>query len=296
LDFVPAFRYDLDITIERLFKSSKEEEEGAPDLTVKNVFEFENRIANKILDGQLVVEKTNWLKYFDDIDYDPKYMSHNTYNQLLKHRKAFYDFIYKSRREAIQAHAFHDIMISGILDFIRRDKEWEHDYAIKEKLNIWFSLHDYFNTSSQLNPSDMVNKTQNMAARMKELIKEGGEEAFRDDDEFAFASGQLIRYLLAKNESASRTHALLEPFLQKVEPEVFKLAIARAFDTYKHALKFYKGSDRYAFDKIMGVVMGAEPSNGNMKDHLPMILAGYFAKPVFNSENQTNNSTTTTNA
>ena len=142
----------------------------------------------------------------------------------------------------------------------------------------------------------MVNKTQHMAVRMKEIVNEEGEEVFRDDDEFAFASGQLIRYLLAQNESASRTHALLEPFLQKVEPGLFKLAIARTFDTYKHALKFYKGANRYAFDKIMSAVMGAEPSNGNMKDHLPMILAGYFAKLVFSSDTQTDNSTSTTNS
>lgn len=292
LDFVPAFRYHLDgMQITEVIPLG-----GKMAGKIDNVFEFERRIANKIFDGQLIMESKKWLKYFDSIEYDPNYISHNTYNQLLKYRKGFYDYIYKSKQEAIHHHAFQDIMSRSILDFIHRDagkdSKNDNEYAIKEKLNIWFSLYDYFN-SSKSNQSDMINKTQNMAARMQEVVKEGGEEAFRSEDEFAFASGQLIRFLLSKSESGNRSHALLEPFLQKTEPGLFKLAIARAFDTYKHAFKFYGGSKRYEFDKIMSLVMGYEPKpDTNMKEHLPLILAGYFSKTVFYSDSPANKSAT----
>lgn len=281
LDFVPSFRYHLEnMQITEVFPLG-----GKIAGKIDNVFEFERKVANKVFDKQLIVESKNWLKYFDDIKYDHKHMSYNTYNQLLRYRKGFYDYIYKSKREAIQQHAFHDIMKRGILDFIRRDtgkdSPNDYDYAIKEKLNIWFSLYDYFNPSPS-NKFDMINKTQTLVARMQEIVKEGSAETFQSDDEYAFAAGQLIRFLLSKNESANRSHALLEPFLQKTEPELFKLAIARSFDTYKHALKFYGGSKRYEFDKLMSIVMGYEPKSGtNMKDHLPLILAGYFAETVF---------------
>lgn len=283
LDFVPSFRYHIEhMYITEVFPLG-----GSMGGKIDNVFDFERRVANKIFDGQLVVESSNWLKYFDDIKYDPKHISQNTYNQLLKYRKAFYDYIYKSKQEVIQHHVLHDIMLRSIVDFIHRDtgkdSKNDYDYAIKERLNIWFSLYNYFNPSKSNQP-DMINKTQNMVARMQEIVKEGGEEAFQSNDEFAFASGQLIRYLLSKNESASRSHALLEPFLQKTEPVLFKLTIARTFDTYKHALAFYKGSQRYTFDKLMSIVMGYELQSGvNMKDFLPMILAGYFSKLAFYS-------------
>lgn len=294
LDFVPSFRYHLEnMHITEVFPLG-----GNMSGRIGNIFDFERRVANRIFDGQLIVESRNWLKYFDEIEYDPKYISQNTYNQLLKYRKAFYDYIYKSKREAIQHHAFHEIMLRGILDFIHhdsgKDSKRDYDYAIKEKLNIWFSLYNYFKPS-QSNQLDMVNKTQNMVARMQEIVSEGGEETFQNDDEFAFAAGQLIRYLLSKNESANRSHALLEPFLQKVDPGLFKLTIARTFDTYKHALKLYGGSNRYEFDKLMSIVMGYHPNlETNMKEYLPMILAGYFAKSVFYSNGQANNSTITT--
>lgn len=288
LDFVPSFRYHLEkMRIYEVIPLG-----GKMAGNIDNVFEFERMVANKLFDGQLVWESKNWLRYFGDLE--AKVMSANTYNQLLKYRKGFYDYIYKSKREAIQHHAFHDIMRRGILDFIHRDtgkdSKNDHDYTIKEKLNIWFSLYDYFN-SLPSNNADMVNKTQILVARMREIAKEGGEETFQNDDEFAFASGQLIRFLLSKNESANRSHALLEPFLQKTDPVLFKYAMARTFDTYKHAIKFYSGMKRYEFDKLMSVVMGYEPQpDTNLKNHLPMILAGYFSNLIFYSEDQIKNS------
>lgn len=284
LDFVPSFRYKMEnMHIHEVIPLG-----GKMAGKIDNVFEFERKVANKMFDGQLIVESKNWLKYFDDIDYDPKYMSHNTYNQLLKYRKGFYDYIYKSKQEAVQNHSFHDILSKGILDFIHRDKELKNDYAIKEKLNIWLSLYSYFNTSNQ-NSFDMVNKTQSMLARLQEIVKEGGEESFHDDDElFAYAAGQLIRYLLNQSKTAKKTHSMLEPFLQKVDPLQFKKTIATTFDTYKHEV--YNGfSYRVEFDKLMSLVMEHPTGNiANMKDNMPLVLAGYFSSLVFYNFNKPN--------
>jgi len=119
-----------------------------------------------------------------------------------------------------------------------------------------------------------------MVTRIREIAKEGGEEIFLSDDEFAFASGQLIRYLLNQSKTSQRNHSMLEPFLQKVDPVHFKNAVANAFNTYKHEV--YNGlSKRVEFDKLMNIAMGYDPDKSNMKDHLPMILAGYFAETVF---------------
>ena len=64
------------------------------------------------------------------------------------------------------------------------------------------------------------------------------------------------------------------------------MAIARAFDTYKHAFKFYKGDKRYEFDKIMSEVMGFEPDEKNIKKQLHLILAGYFSETIFKRETE----------
>ncbi len=205
-------------------------------------------------------------------------MSDTTYVLLMKYRKAIYDYIYKSRRQAITSTMFHDIMSKTIHELIRLDEDMKNDFRIRERLDIWFSLFHYFNSSNQ-NSIDMVNKTREILEHLQQAL-EGEEPILRHDDDFAFAAGQLIRYLLQQSKSTQRSHALLEPFLQKMNPNQFKQAIAKTFDTYKHEVTLYSGGKRYSFDKLMSEVMGYDPDSGNMKELMPMVLAGYFAKSL----------------
>lgn len=276
IDFVSSFSYRIDnITISNFFRSAKKKVADVADIKITNIFEFELKIANTIFDGQLI--KNNRFMYFANIE--PKHMSDTIYVLLLKYRKAFYDYIYKSRKQAITWFIFHDVMRQSILDLIRRDEDMKNDKAIREKMDIWFSLYSYFEHSNQ-NKIDMINKTKEILSHFKQAIQSDNQTIIRNDDDFAFASGQVIRYLLQQSKSTQRTHALLEPFLQKVKPEQFKLAIAKTFDTYKHELTLYGGHKRYAFDKLMSEVMGYIPDNQDIKTLIPMILAGYFAPSV----------------
>lgn len=131
----------------------------------------------------------------------------------------------------------------------------------------------------------MASRTKELIDRLKVII-EREQEHLRDDDEFAFASGQLLWKILIQNKSATRSHSLLEPFLQKVDPGEFKKAIARSFDMYKHEFVMYP--KKYAFDKIMSEVMGYEPNEKNLKNLIHMLLAGYFAESVFDKEKKDN--------
>jgi CRISPR-associated protein Csh1 len=294
LDFVPVFKYNTDDmpVVYAIFNvKSKEKGNILQDLNINNIFHFQSSILNTIFNNQLITETKNglWIKYFDDLDVKPEYGATETIvNLFYKYRKSFYDFIYKSKRQAITQSMFYDIMSNTILDDIKHDKDYDKTFKIKEKLNIWFSFYNYFNNIK--NKVDMVNKTKLLFEKTK-LIAQTDNEHISNDEEFAFAAGQLIRTILNKSESGERSHAMLEPFLQKTDCEQFKLAVAREFDKYKHAFRFYKGDkNRYAFDKIMSEVMGVE-TEINMKKLLPYILAGYFSETIFkqDEENNSNN-------
>lgn len=282
LDFVPVFKYEV--------KDAKLYEPFAiggktKNVSIKNIFDFQNIVFNKIFNNQLITETK--IKYFDNLEVNAKFNATDVIVDLFyKYRRAFYDYVYKSKRESITCSMFYEMASKSILDDIKRDKEFKNTYRIKEKLNIWFSLFNYFN--NPINSDNMVNKTELLLDRIKTIAKsENNLEHIRNTDEFAFASGQLIRTILNKSEAGDRSHALLEPFLQKTDCDKFKLAIARAFENYKHAFKFYKGdANRYEFDKIMSEVMGFE-TRENMKNLLPMILAGYFSETVFKKESDT---------
>lgn len=279
VDFVSNFRYEMnDVKIIELFSLNGHLEAKTK---VKTVFDFEYKIINEIFNRQLM-PKASWRRYFDEMD--AHRMSANTYNQLMKYRKACYDYIFKSRRQAISKMMFDDIMLKGILDDIRLDDNGNNDYSIKAKLNIWFSLYEYFDYTQfnkPINKKSMANKTEELISRISTLATNENDH-LKNDDEFAFAAGQLIHYLLNKSEAGNRTHALLEPFLQKTNATLLKREIARCFDMYKHAIKFY--ARKYEFDKIMSEVMGYEPDEKNMKNLLPSTLAGYFAKSTFSKK------------
>lgn len=276
IDFVSNFRYKMnDVKIGELFSLNGHLEAKTK---VENVFDFEYKIINPIFNNQLM-PKESWRRYFDEME--AHRMTANTYNQLMKYRKSIYDYVFKSRRQAITKTMFDDIMLKGVLDDIRLDDNGSNDYSIKAKLNIWFSLYEYFDYTQfnkPLNKKSMVNKTEELISRIS-TIATNENEHLQNDDEFAFAAGQVIHYLLNKSEAGNRTHALLEPFLQKTDATLLKREIARCFDMYKHAIKFY--AKKYEFDKIMSEVMGYVPDEKNMKNLLPSTLAGYFAKSTF---------------
>ncbi|MEO5967480.1 MAG: hypothetical protein ABIP69_04410, partial [Ferruginibacter sp.] len=166
IDFIPLFKYEeKDAKIVEVFPLGGSQSKNR----IENVFDLENWVFNKIFNGQLKVN--NWLKYFDEIKFD-KYFTNTSYNQMLKYRKSIYDFIYKSERNSINSLMFDDMMAQGILDDIRHDeiKNNEHNksYAIKEKLNIWFSLYNFFNTNSK-NRINMINQTQELQIKVREL-------------------------------------------------------------------------------------------------------------------------------
>lgn len=258
---------------------------------VENIFTFQNKVANRIVGMEMETdtkEGKRWLKYFGEIEYNPKYMTDIQYNLFLKYRVSFYNYIYKAQPNAIDSRMFHDIMLNTILDDLRHDevKENRHtkQFEIKQKILIWFSLFHFFDQNKN---SDMINLTQQLFDKLKSYANDETEIGDNVEAElFAFSAGQAIREILQKNKSSNSSHDLLEPFLQKTDVNLFKLAIAKAFETYKHEFTLYPSSKRYAFDKVMSLVMGASDNNLNIKGLLPFTLAGYFADSVFVKEKE----------
>lgn len=284
-DFVPVFDYELSTPINpmEVFKIGG----GFGSQSIHDVFDLQYNIFNKIFNGHLtqnIKDGGVWMKFFDDLEVNPQYhFTDAIVNLMYKYRNSIYDYIYKSRHQSITGMMFDDMLISSIIDDVHHDKDFNREYAIKEKLNIWFSFWNYF--IDHQNRINMANRTVEISDHLKTVI-EIEKEHIQNDDEFAFAAGQLIWRILIQSKSASRSHALLEPFLQKVEGTELKKAIARSFDTYKHDFVMYP--KKYAFDKLMSEVMGYEPNEVNMKNLIHLILAGYFAESLFKKENDSN--------
>ncbi len=282
-DYVSKFRYSLKEnesypTIKNIFQIKKDKENFISDIKIKNIFDFERLIVKKIFNNSLVhidEKRGSYIvRYFEDID--AKYIIGGTiiYNLILKYRKAFYDYIYKSRVSSITHHMWDDILWNSIIADLRNDKitkEGYHnkEYPIKEKLNIWFSLSNYF--GKNIGRNNMSTKIPQLLDKIR-AVSDKENIHFEEIEEFMFGAGQIIYFLLSKSKASEKSHALLEPFLQKTKVEQLQNAIIQTFNTYKHEISF----SHEKFKRLMKEVLGFETKE-NLKDYQRVLLAGYFA-------------------
>lgn len=285
IDFVPLFRFYLEkgLKIKNVFqirnKKDGEELVYEPDLTLLNIFDFERIVVKEIFNNALVVEneKVFRVRYFADID--PTYVKGGDlmYQLILKYRQAFYDYIYKSKRNALNIRMFDEILFTSILSNIHSDKVegfFSSNYSIKRKLNIWFSLSHLFNdTNNNINLEIMASKITKLLAKMNEVAK--GDSVLDTPEEFAFAAGQLVSFLIDRSVASNKTYSMLEPYLQKSKSGQLQDAIAHAVSVYKHDISTYKGP----FQQLASNVLTCE-DNLDMKPLFKFFLAGCFSQCV----------------
>jgi len=270
-DFVSKFEYEMKgLVIQNLFEIK---EKGGKSYKhyplIKTIFDFEQQVLQPLI--QNIYHRVD---YFGDLSKKEYDKLDRTFGSYSKYRKSVYDYVYKSRRNAIDGNVFYEMVFNSILDDIKNG----NGYGIKEKLNIWYSLFEYFNPKQKIN---MVNKLKEYQDFVAALIS-GEELPNITDEKFAFAAGQVIEYILSKSKSADNSYNLLEPYLQQSKCTEFKKAIANDFGRYKH--ENFSGN----FEKVAAFVLSYE-TDVNLKHLLPQILSGVFAKnQLFSSTNKNN--------
>lgn len=280
-DFVSNFQYKIEgFDIKNILQFSRKKE-LVKTIPIHTIFGFENTVVAKIFNNSLVKVKDDKISYNYFNDIDPNYVSGGELmvNTIMRFRKAFYDYIYKSQRQTITSIMFDEIMLTSIFCDLRQDenKDGYHtkENEIKEKLNIWFSLYNRFSNQSK-NREDMANTFKTLLERVENIANNDSELLDENNvGEFLFAAGQVIYFLLSKSKTSNPTHALLEPFLQKSNAVQLQNAIANSINMYKHEISFYK--DR--FERLAGQVLAFD-TNENLKNYQRYLLAGYFAPAV----------------
>jgi len=281
-DFVSKFEYEYKAQIIDFFNVDYHPQ-------IETIFDFQNILLPIIFNNNFIVKTKDGgiiQKYFDDID--AKFCK-SALNQILilKYRKAFYDFIYKSKRQAITQDVFNDIMKTSILEDIRLDKiengNHRERFSILKKLNIWFSLYETFNQNNNTNEKTMASKLKDYQEFVAQLAMGKANTDQTNDKEFAFAAGQIIEYVLKKSASENKSYQLLEPYLQKAKCAELKRAIATDIARYKHAIDV----SETRFKSVCDFVLTYE-TDANIKELLPELLAGIFSKNQFFHKNDNN--------
>ena len=295
IDFVPMFRYYFDkpLLIENVMLAGYKRDEifeEERDIILKDIFSFEYVVVREIFNNCLVmIKKDGSYKslYFGEVDLSKR--SDNgkflIYQLIMKYRYAFYEYIYKSKQNAINALVFDEMMFTSILASIKNEEvksRFSFNNVIKRKLNIWFSLYNLFNNNNK--KEVMASNVTDLMSKMRIVAK--GEAVLETPEEFAFAAGQLVSYLMDQSVASDKTYSMLEPYLQKTKSKHLQDAIAHVFSQYKHAVSIYGK----AFKALASNVLTYD-EDVDMKPLLKYFLAGCFSNCVIyekKDENQFN--------
>lgn len=271
VDYVDSFKYKLDdFYIENIF-----EIENFNVGTIENIFELEWKIFAKFLytlkgeNENTYLLKNNYFAEKINVSKGEK-LPAMVATKFYQYNKAIFDTAYKGTLESFTGFMFDDLCISIIREQIKLNDDWSKTYKIKEKLALYISLYKNFNKGK-----DLATTIKDLRQKIKELL-ENDEMHLESDKEFAFASGQLIWYILSKSKSESKTHSLLDIFISKNEAEDFKIVMAQHIQKYSHAFKFFQ--NKSWFDKLVSEVMAYESEQQTIKSLIPLIMAGYFSK------------------
>ncbi len=279
-DFVPKFEYELNngegISISNFFKIRSKKNKGLKNyVELKNVFELEDRVLK-----YLIQNKYKNVDYFGKLDKEnysdrtktPNEILSNTFISFSKYRKAIYDYVYKSNKNTIGGKEFDELIFNSIQDDFKKANQ----YGIKDKLNYWYSLYNFFHK----NKIDMASKLKEYQDFVSDLIEEKADLEQAADEHFAFAAGQVIYYLLNKSRSEDTSFRLMEPYLQKTNCKALQENIVDDFARYKHE-NFSRN-----FEKVASFVLSYE-TDENIKKLQPQLLSGLFANnQLFSNSNK----------
>ncbi len=265
-DFVSRFEYSLGevggLKIQNYFNLYEDKKEKHYK-SVKNIFQLEDRVLK-----YLIQNKYHRVDYFSDFKKEDYENRDFTFLSFCKYRKAIYDYVYKSSRNTIEGKHFNEMVFNGIKDDVKNNTE----YGIKEKLNYWYSLHEYFHKSKIKQQTTMASKLKEYQDFVSQLIEGNADIENSNDEQFAFAAGQIIYYLLKKSKSDDTSFRLMEPYLQKTSCESFLQTISEDFARYKHE-NFSNN-----FSKVSAFVLSYETETKNLKTLQPQLLSGLFSK------------------
>lgn len=279
-DFVPQFNYK----IENCELQDVISTEPFPARKIENVFDLEYYIAclfpryKKETDQEDIFIVGHYFdtkiedsfKVKNKVIYETSDLVMQSY---YKYRHQIFDYVYKSINNAITWTSIDDMAFVAVMTDIRKDENHNKFSSIKNKINIWFSLYNYFKE----NTDNMASKVQSLKEKVYQVAE--GDATLDNIEEFAFAAGQVVYYLLTLSASSNKSYALLEPYIQKQKSGLLQDVITDTISIYKHELLMCKGAKRTRFENLSANVLTFD-TEIKMKPLMKYFLAGCFSDCV----------------
>ena len=249
-------------------------EKKIKNLNIENVLSIKYEGKQQNLNNYGPLENWKDLRSVINEVYFSKYLTNNYFTKpkdmkvydpeiernILRYRKAFFDWLYKGNEKVIKQ-VFPQVSMNLIENSICNG----YILRAKEQFNLRESIIKYFGGVE--NMGDIL---KNLSDKLREKISSNPRGEIDKDEEYYFAVGQLVSYLISKNKSNKKMHSLINPILNCSTDEKLKDELRKLFTKYNYDI--WKKDKR--FNNLYGMVIGYVPEkDGIIKD---ILIGGYL--------------------
>ncbi|SFU78041.1 CRISPR-associated protein Csh1 [Clostridium sp. DSM 8431] len=197
----------------------------------------------------------NYFTEPEDLNISDNHIKRN----LLLSRNSIFDFIWKGSEKN-----FYQILDDVSLNLVKGDLLRGFILKASNKFNLRLSLMDY---KGGKNMADILSKTINS---IKNKVNSDDYIALENDDEYYFAVGQIVSYLLSKHKGKNKPLSLAEPFINAKSNKVLKDNLRRLYKKYTYE----PTCNNKRFKNFFVLVLGYEPEKKVNED---MMIAGFLS-------------------
>ena len=199
---------------------------------------------------------------------------------IIMYRNAIFDWVYKGidNNFSIVEEKF---ALSLIKNSIQSDDKYK--LRAKSQLNLHWSLKDYFfKTKGKQGGNTMVDTAIKVRENVKEKVLSKNEVTMpSNDEEYYYAVGQLLSYLIFKSRAGKKMQSMVNPVLNAKRDNVIKMRLFQLYKKYNYDISIYN----YHMKNLYAMILGYKPKN---KVNQEMILFGYLDENILLKSNAKN--------
>ncbi len=152
------------------------------------------------------------------------------------------------------------------------DKEYINIKDIVYAQNFRLNLLNYYEIGGK---TEMGNRIKDLYNALKEKTERNDLATCETDEEFYFAAGQIIRYLVSQSEAQNKNQGLVTPFLELSTSTKLKQAIITMYKKYGYKIRL---ADKKT-NNLIGMVTGYE-TQSKASDYQDLIISGICSKNI----------------
>jgi CRISPR-associated protein Csh1 len=182
-------------------------------------------------------------------------------SNLLVSRNTIFSWLYKGKEKGIYS-TLNKVSVSMIKNSINKG----FLSKAKHQFNLMCSINEYFNGG--INMADKLNEIR---SDLREKINFSETKYISSDEEYYFAVGQLINYLLSKSKGKNKPQSLVNPFINAKNNLFIKEKLLALYKKYNYDIEIKSKAKR--FNNLYTMVLGYEALSEVNQN---MIIAGYL--------------------